>query len=76
MRTKLFDRTIQQKTLKEKGYLNIYNKFMIVNYTENKNKDWSKLLGMATFWGKPVLLVINRSFLYHKNIKILKYLYV
>ncbi len=63
-----------KKTLKEKGYLNIYNKFMIVNYTENKNKDWSKLLGMATFWGKPVLLVINRSFLVsqkkYKNIKI------
>ena len=32
-----------KKASKGKGYLNIYNKFMIVNYTENKNKDWSKL---------------------------------
>jgi len=49
--------------LKQKGYNIIYKKFMIINYTEKKNKNWHHIVNSATIWKKPILLVINRSFL-------------
>lgn len=50
-------------TLKEKGYTDINNKFLVINYTENKPSNWYSSLSSATIWGKPILLVINRAFL-------------
>ena len=52
-----------KKVLKEKGYESIYNKFLIINYTENKPKKWYDEINSASKWGKPILIIINRSFL-------------
>tara|TARA_Y100001936_G_scaffold57368_1_gene56392 strand:- start:730 stop:3609 length:2880 start_codon:yes stop_codon:yes gene_type:complete len=52
-----------KEVLKEKGYINVYKKFMIINYTEIKPKEWYSNVNSATIWKKPILLVINRSFL-------------
>lgn len=56
-----------KNTLKEKGYSEIYKKFMIINYTEKKPKKWYEQVNSATFWKKPILIVINRSFLVSKE---------
>ena len=52
-----------KNTIKEKGYKNIYNKFLIMNYTEDKDKYWNQNVNSATYWGKSILLIINRCFL-------------
>ena len=49
--------------IKEKGYNEIFNKFLVINYTEKKSKNWYENVNSATFWKKPILLIINRSFL-------------
>ena len=50
-------------SIKEKGYSEIYKKFIIINYTEKKDSDWFNRVNTASFWKKPILLIINRSFL-------------
>ena len=50
-------------TLKEKGYEDILKRFLVINYTEEKPSNWYSSLSSASFWGKPILLVINRAFL-------------
>ena len=52
-----------KKTIKEKGYELIYKKFLVIDYTVNKSRDWYSKLNSAKFWGKPILLIINRAFL-------------
>ncbi len=52
-----------KKTIYEKGYGKIYEKFMVINYTVKKDKEWYSKLNSSQFWGKPVLLIINRSYL-------------
>tara|TARA_B100000123_G_scaffold256944_1_gene220519 strand:+ start:11068 stop:13962 length:2895 start_codon:yes stop_codon:yes gene_type:complete len=52
-----------KKTLKEKGYNDIHKIFLIIDYTENKSSDWYDKVNSATFWKKPILLIINRQFL-------------
>lgn len=40
----------------------------IVNYSDNiKPSDWPHLINSTRFWGKPIMLVINRAFLTYKN---------
>ena len=50
-------------TIKEKGYNKVFEKFMVINYTEKKPRDWYSQINSAKIWGKPLLIVINRSFL-------------
>ena len=62
-------------TLRKKGYSKELNsRFHIFNYTINKQSDWYNSVNTAKFWGKPVLIIINRSFLVskekYKNIKL------
>ena len=45
-----------KNTLKEKGYSEIYKKFMIINYTEKKPKKWYEQVNSATFWKKPIFV--------------------
>ena len=52
-----------KKTLEEKGYRDIYKRFLVINYTEDKPGNWYSKLSSASFWGRPILLVINRAFL-------------
>ena len=52
------------KTLKEKGYENVFDEFNILNYTEKKPRKWYDEID-STFSSsdKSTLVVINRSFL-------------
>ena len=52
-----------KKTIKEKGYYDIFKKFMIINYTEKKPNEWYKQINSAVFWKKPIIIIINRAFL-------------
>ena len=52
-----------KNTIKEKGYYQIFKNYMIMNYTEKKLKKWTDNVNSATFWNKPILLIINRAFL-------------
>jgi len=65
-----FNRT----TIKQKGYADIFKKFMVINYTQSKPSNWYSQISSAAFWKKPLLIVINRSFLVssekYKKIKI------
>ena len=57
----------QKEMLKKKGYQDIHNKFMIINYVENKPHDWYKRINNAVIWNMPILVIINRSFLVSQN---------
>ena len=48
-------------TLREKGYQDVYQKFMVIDYTEDKPSTWYDRVNSATFWNRPNLLVINRQ---------------
>ena len=50
---------INKKILIEKGYYDIYERFIVLNYSDKKPKDWYKLVNNASIWNKPILLVIN-----------------
>ena len=51
------------KSLNDKGYKHIYNNFLIINYTNNKSTTWYDNINSASFWRKPILIIINRAFL-------------
>ena len=53
----------QKDILKEKGYDTLLKKFLVINYTETKPTNWFEKINSATYWKKPILLVINRQFL-------------
>tara|TARA_B100000900_G_scaffold375040_1_gene356725 strand:- start:9255 stop:12143 length:2889 start_codon:yes stop_codon:yes gene_type:complete len=52
-----------KKSLEEKGYVDIYKKFIVINYSEIKPKNWMERVNNAIFWNKSILFIINRSFL-------------
>ena len=52
-----------KETIKIKGYSEIYKKFLVINYSVNKPKKWFQQINSASYWKKPILLIINRSFL-------------
>ena len=54
---------LSRSTLRERGYEDVYKTFLVVDYTENKSSKWYEQVNSATFWKKPLLLVINRQFL-------------
>ena len=40
----------------------------MVNYSDKiKPPDWPCLINSTKYWGKPILLVINRAFLTYNN---------
>lgn len=49
--------------LKEKGYENIFNTFLIHNYSINKDPNWYINISNNKFWNKPGLIIINRAYL-------------
>ena len=52
-----------RNNIKKKGYKNILKDFLIIDYSRNKDKNWYDNVNSASFWKKPILLVINRAFL-------------
>lgn len=69
-----FDRTI----LKERGYFEaLHKKYLVIDYASYKAQSnigkWYDLVNQATVWNKPILLVINRTYLvYNENYKKLR----
>ncbi len=52
-----------RENLKTRGYDHIFNIFLVINYTETKNSKWYECVNSSSHWNKPLLLIINRSFL-------------
>ena len=50
------------KKLKETGFDELNKDFLILNYSDYKNKKWYECINSSKFWGKPRLVVINRAF--------------
>lgn len=57
----------ESSNLKQRNFNYIYKKFNVLNFSENKSNTWFTSVNTAKFWGKPVLLIINRAFLSSNN---------
>ena len=51
------------KSLNRKGYSYIKKIYNILNFTERKQQDWYNSINIGKYWKKPLLIIINRSFL-------------
>ena len=47
-----------------KEFINNYN---ILDFSKNKQDNWTDSINSSRFWGKPFICVINRSYLTSKN---------
>ena len=56
-----------KKTIIKKGYKNIFKKFLVLNYSIEKPKNWMQNINSCSFWKKPMLIIINRAFLVSKK---------
>ena len=45
----------------------LFKRYTIINYTEKKPSDWFNISNKGFFTKKPILLIINRSFLVSKK---------
>jgi len=52
----------QPDVLKQKGF-DICKQFLIFNYSEKKDQDWTSIVNSSTVWKKRTLVIINRAFL-------------
>ena len=57
----------EKNNLKQRNFTTIYKKFNILNFSQNKSNSWITSVNSSIFWGKPVLLIINRAFLSYDN---------
>ena len=62
----ILNQQFNRNNLKLNGYETILRKFLIIDYTTHKTKDWYSKINMAKIWKKPLLIVINRAFLVSK----------
>lgn len=53
----------QKKVIQHRGFQDIFRQFLVLNYAENKQKDWVQSVNSSRFWSKPALVIINRPFL-------------
>ena len=53
----------QKNTMKERNFQTVLKPFNVLNYSEYKLGTWHESVNSGRFWGKPVLLIINRTFL-------------
>ena len=49
--------------LRSKGFQNLSQTFMILNYSEKKDGNWASIVNASYVWKKPLLVIINRAFL-------------
>jgi superfamily II DNA or RNA helicase len=63
-----------RNTIKERNFDKVLERFNILDFTKNKNVNWVNSINSSLFWNKPLLCIINTSFLASKeryvNIKI------
>lgn len=57
----------ENSNLKQRNFNDIFKKFNVLNFSENKSNTWYTSVNTAKFWGRPVLLIINRAFLSSNN---------
>lgn len=50
-------------TISSKGFSNVLQQFLILNYTVDKPLNWPSIVNSCQIWKKPILLIINRAFL-------------
>ena len=62
-RKSILTEQFSMKKIKQRGYQDIYKKFLILNYTDFKQKDWFNSINISKFWAKSRLIIINRGFL-------------
>jgi superfamily II DNA or RNA helicase len=54
-----FDR----ETIRARGFGKLFSSFLIMDYSQQKPADWVDRVNSASFWKKPILVVVNRAFL-------------
>jgi hypothetical protein len=54
-------------TLQSKGFRQIFKQYLVLDYSANKQQDWTTSINSCKFWGKPILVIINRAFLTSNN---------
>ena len=54
-------------TIRAKGYTDLLRKFIILNYSQRKQKQWYHSVNSCSIWKKPILLIINRAYLVSQN---------
>ena len=63
-----------REKIKERKFEKILSRFNIMDFSSKKDINWVDALNSSKYWGKPVLCIINRSYLVskdrYKNIKI------
>lgn len=50
-------------TMVERNFQDLKQSYQIINYAKDKSSAWYSSVNSSRFWGKPILLVINRAFL-------------
>jgi hypothetical protein len=53
----------QFSQLRARGFSNISQQFLILNYSQKKEQKWSSIVNSSFVWKKPLLVIINRAFL-------------
>ena len=63
-RKSILQEQFSHSSLKDRGFYSFIKKSChLVNFTEKKTQEWYESVHAARFWGKPILVVINRAFL-------------
>lgn len=63
-RKSILQEQFDRETLQKRGFHRFLQKsFQVVNFSEQKNPNWYESIHAAKFWGKPILVVINRAYL-------------
>jgi type I site-specific restriction endonuclease len=55
------------ENLRDRDFNHIFQKYNILNFSENKLQNWYNSVNSGIYWNKPVLLIINRAFLTSGN---------
>lgn len=59
----ILEEQFNKETIKARGFDEIYKKFIVIDYATKKLQNWYECVNSASFWGKSILLIINRAFL-------------
>lgn len=65
-RKDILEQQFSKDTLRNRGFQQIINKYNVLDFTTSKKTNWVDSLNSSSFWGKPFLCIINRSFLTSK----------
>ena len=66
-RKNILNEQFSKSVLKARGFKTILSKFNILDFVNYKINTWYDSLNSASFWGKPFLCIINRTYLTTSN---------